>query len=190
MEPVPSSFAWVDFSEEDRQRMNAVVQLFQESETVDELGLGVVRDVFANLLFPGTSTIQTRARYFFFIPWIYRRQEERRVSVAEIAKRARDDEIKLIDVLLENEDHAGVIGAQKRAALKGLPSAIYWRALASTASGGLLARRTSTTAASARGSGLRSVTAMTKRTLAGTTRCGTRAYPIRPTNSPGARPSR
>lgn len=129
MGSVPSSFAWVDFSEEDRQRMNAVVQLFQESETVDELGLGVVRDVFANLLFPGTSTIQTRARYFFFIPWIYRRQEERRVSVAEIAKRARDDEIKLIDVLLENEDHAGVIGAQKRAALKGLPSAIYWAGL-------------------------------------------------------------
>src|SRR5678815_1970688 len=104
MEQVPSSFAWVDFSEEDRARMNAVVQLFQESETVDELGLGVVRDAFANLLFPGTSTIQTRARYFLFIPWIYRRQELRGVSAAEIAKRARDDEIRLIDALLDSED--------------------------------------------------------------------------------------
>jgi len=126
---LPSTFAWVDFSEEDRQRMNAVVQLFQESETVDELGLGVVRDVFANMLFPGTSTIQTRARYHLFIPWIYRRHEKRGTSTAEIAKRARDDEIKLIDALVANDDKAGVIGAQKRAKLKGLPSAIYWAGL-------------------------------------------------------------
>ena len=109
--------------------MNAVVQLFQESETVDELGLGVVRDVFANLLFPGTSTIQTRARYFLFVPWIYARHELRGTTASEIAKRARDDEIKLIDALVENEDKAGVIGAQKRAKLKGLPSAIYWAGL-------------------------------------------------------------
>jgi hypothetical protein len=29
---------------------------------VDELGIGQIRDGFANLLFPGTSTIQIRAK--------------------------------------------------------------------------------------------------------------------------------
>lgn len=124
-----SSLTWVDFSDEDRQRMAAVVQLFQDSETVDELGIGIVRDVFANRLFPGTSTIQTRARYFLFVPWIYRHHEKRRTSAAEIAQRARADEIRLIEALVENDDAAGVIGALKREALKGLPSAIYWAGL-------------------------------------------------------------
>jgi hypothetical protein len=127
---VTSSFAWVDFSDEDRQRMSAVVQLFQESETVDELGLGVVRDVFANLLFPGTSTIQTRARYFLFVPWIYKRHEQRGTSAADVARRAREDEIRVIEALLASGEKVGVIGAQKRAALKGLPSSIYWAGLA------------------------------------------------------------
>ncbi len=38
-----------------------VIDLFGEDDTRDELGLGTIRDGFADLLFPGTSTIQTRA---------------------------------------------------------------------------------------------------------------------------------
>ena len=41
---------------------------FQEKESRDELGLGSVRDSFADQLFPGTSTIQTRLRYTLFVP--------------------------------------------------------------------------------------------------------------------------
>ncbi len=33
-----------------------------------------------DVLSPGTSTIHTRARYFFFIPWIYGPLEERRMA--------------------------------------------------------------------------------------------------------------
>ena len=56
--------AWLDYSERDRKRALDVVGLLREPSTVDELGLGPVRDAFADLLFPGASTIQTRARYF------------------------------------------------------------------------------------------------------------------------------
>jgi hypothetical protein len=45
-----------------------VISAFREQDTRDELGLGTIRDGFANILFPGTSTIQTRARYFLF--WV------------------------------------------------------------------------------------------------------------------------
>lgn len=70
-EPLASGLTWLDYSEHDRQKMMDAIQLFREPGTLDELGIGTVRDAFADLLFPGTSTIQTRARYFFFVPWVY-----------------------------------------------------------------------------------------------------------------------
>jgi hypothetical protein len=65
-----SSFSWLDFSESDRQQTMQVLDLFREKNTLDELGFGPIRDAFADHFFPGTSTIQTRARYFLFIPWM------------------------------------------------------------------------------------------------------------------------
>lgn len=80
---------WVDFAEDDQRRMLDVVKLFQEQETLDELGVGTIRDAFSEYFFPGTSTIQTRARYMLFIPWIYLKLEKRRLSGAEMERRAR-----------------------------------------------------------------------------------------------------
>ena len=124
-----SSFAWVDFSEDDRDRMNKIMRLFAEKDTLDELGIGAVRDAIADHLFPGTSTIQTRARYFFFVPWIYLRHEKRKTLSNEISNRAHNDEIKLIEVLLNTSDTDGVIGKDARSALQTLPSNIYWAGL-------------------------------------------------------------
>ena len=50
----------------------------QRTDTRDELGIGSVRDAFADMLFPGTSTIMTRARYFLLVPWTYQRLERLR----------------------------------------------------------------------------------------------------------------
>lgn len=66
-----SMLSWVDFSEQDRNRMLQVIRLFAEPETIDELGIGTVRDALADVLFPGTRAIQTRAAYSLFVPWIY-----------------------------------------------------------------------------------------------------------------------
>ncbi|MBM4185520.1 MAG: hypothetical protein FJ207_15090 [Gemmatimonadetes bacterium] len=123
-----SVFAWVDFAEEDRRRMAQVIDLFQEEETRDELGLGVIRDALADLLFPGTSTIQTRARYFLFVPWIYLRHETRATSGADVARKARADEDKLIVALVQGGERP--IGAEKRAALQRPASSVYWAGLA------------------------------------------------------------
>jgi hypothetical protein len=60
-----------------------------------------VRDALANILFPGTSTIQTRARYFLLVPWIYRELEGREATGADIARLARRNEIRLIQALVE-----------------------------------------------------------------------------------------
>src|SRR5690349_7212754 len=87
-----SAFAWLDFSESDRKKAQDVIDLFREKGTVDELGVGTIRDAIGDLLFPGTSTIMTRARYYLFVPWIYLRHESRKTPSSEIAQLARRDE--------------------------------------------------------------------------------------------------
>jgi len=124
-----SLFTWIDHSETERRRMLDAIELFRERGTRDELGLSTIRDAFADLLFPGTGSLQSRARYFFFIPWMYQTFEAEGVRSAEIARKARQFEVKLINALAESDDIAGVIGIQKRAALQRLPSSIYWNGL-------------------------------------------------------------
>jgi len=86
---MPSSFAWLDHSESDRRKALDVVDLFREQGTRDELGIGTVRDALADSLFPGISTIQTRAKYFLFIPWIYRALEENKTMSRDVARLGR-----------------------------------------------------------------------------------------------------
>ena len=126
---MPGLLQWLDYSEHDRRKALDVIALFHEQDTRDELGLGAVRDGFADLFFPGTSTIQTRARYFLFVPWVYLDLERREVPSADMAGRARAAEIRLIDALATSEDPDGTIGVDARASLKRLPSSVYWQGL-------------------------------------------------------------
>lgn len=58
-----SVFGWVATDAEQRRRMMEVVDQFRDSTTIDDLGLGGIRDAFSDTLFPGTSTLHTRIRY-------------------------------------------------------------------------------------------------------------------------------
>ena len=122
------TLTWIDLTASDRDRMRRVLDLFSEQGTLDEMGLGSLRDVLSDALFPGTSYIQTRLRYVLFIPWIYRRLEQR-VGAADMAQKARQAEINLIEPLERNADTKGVIGVHARAALVRLPSGLYWNTL-------------------------------------------------------------
>ena len=84
---MPFTFTWVDFAEEDRQKMLNVVHLFREQDTRDELGIGTIRDAFADYFFPGTSTIQMKARYMLFVTWIYRELEKKKIPSVQIAEK-------------------------------------------------------------------------------------------------------
>ncbi len=126
-----SSFTWLDYSENEQRRMLDVISMFRESETRDELGIGAIRDAFADMFFPGTSTIQTRARYFLFVPWMYLKLEGRQITSREIANKARDEEIRLIRALKRSgiNEGEGLIGARAENDLKRFPSNIYWQGL-------------------------------------------------------------
>ncbi|MBK7923177.1 MAG: hypothetical protein IPJ95_06015 [Gemmatimonadetes bacterium] len=126
---MPPTLSWLDSSSASRRKAMEVIKLFEEKGTVDEIGIGSVRDALSDALFPGTSVLHTRARYFFIIPWIYQTLEAKRVPAAAIAKEARRLEVGLIDTILASEDSERTIGRVARAGLRQLPSTMYWSAL-------------------------------------------------------------
>lgn len=119
---------WLDLTASDRDKARKVLDLFNEQGTVDELGLGGLRDVLSNALFPGTSVLLTRLRYVLFIPWIYQQLESRRGEF-DVAGEARRREVALIDALAGSDDPEGIIGVQARESLSRLASSAYWAAL-------------------------------------------------------------
>ena len=124
-------FGWVDFSKDDRNKVLAVLDLLSEPGTLDELGIGAIRDGFSNLFFPGTSTIQTRAKYFLIVPYILR----------DLERNKEQNPKKILDLLFKEEraccevfvkkhkDELGIIGGRSihnAGWIKRTPADIYW----------------------------------------------------------------
>ena len=120
-----SSMGWLDFDAAATERVSTLLRSLEEPSTLDVLGLGTVRDAFSDLLSPGTSTVQTRLRYFIFLPWIFQRLESEDVSAANFARKLREAEAQLIDCLRLGRGH-GVIGRVAGRDLRRMPSDIYW----------------------------------------------------------------
>lgn len=117
-----SAFTWLDHSDRERRKVLEAIDRFKETEARDELGLGPIRDGFADHFFPGTSVIMTRARYFFFVPWMYMALE-RKGAATDAAVKARRAELALIEPL---GDAPGNLGRVAGNTLKRLPSSVYW----------------------------------------------------------------
>lgn len=124
-----SFFAWIDFDQADRDRTRRIMDLFGQEDSRDELGLGSVRDALADLMFPGTSTIQTRLRYMLFVPWIYQMAGAHKGSASSRREVARALEIRLIEALVRGGETQNVIGSAAKEKLKRLPSDVYWAGL-------------------------------------------------------------
>lgn len=124
-----SSLTWLDFSDAERKRALQVVELLGRKETRDELGLGTIRDAFADAMFPGMSTVQRRAAYFLLVPWTFQAIERHPRKGWSPLERARRRELQMIDALLAGDDRDGVIGGRAGQRLRQVPSMIYWAGL-------------------------------------------------------------
>ncbi len=122
------NLGWVDFSDNDRKKVLEVIHLLSEKGAVDELGFGIIRDGFADYFFPGTSTVQTRAKYYFIVPYILKEavskdRPERYLDITE----------KNVAVEMFNKNMKdGLIGADSIVAGKWVvraPSDIYWNGI-------------------------------------------------------------
>jgi Family of unknown function (DUF6361) len=128
-EIVTSALNWLDVSAEQQRRVREIIRLFEEPGTRDELGIGPVRDAFNELLFPGTSVIQTRARYFLFVPWNFQEAARRGYRDQALLLRVDRNERQLIERFRNAGFVDGLIGRLQGARVKTLPSTIYWGGL-------------------------------------------------------------
>lgn len=119
-----SFIGWVDLSDEDQKRARDYLRSLSEG-TLDELGFGIIRDVFADLFFPATSTIMTRARYFILVPVIYLQVLEQKRVGARARKKCDELEHKLRVLLIGNKS----IEQWRTKEVKRYPASIYWAGL-------------------------------------------------------------
>lgn len=109
--------------------MRGIIRLLSQPESRDELGIGQVRDAFADRLFPGTSTLHTRARYLLLVPWCYREAERQGLTGDHLDRRVEKTERSLIGALKAAGHTESLIGRLAGPAVKVLPSTVYWSAL-------------------------------------------------------------
>lgn len=125
---------WIDFSKSERSKILSVLDLLHENGTLDELGIAPVRDGFSNIFFPGTSTIQTRAKYFLIVPYILKELERSNETNPNILRRTLDAIERSCGEHLyaQNRNEPGLIGRRSLASrqwVKRAPVEIYWNGL-------------------------------------------------------------
>jgi len=122
---------WIDYSKSERNKILSILDMLSEPGTLDEIGIAPIRDGFANLFFPGTSTIQTRAKYFLIVPYIFKDIELSKESAyGKVSSLASNKERQTAEYLLQKEkDQTGIIGQRslnQGSWVKRPPSEIYW----------------------------------------------------------------
>ncbi|WP_144061107.1 DUF6361 family protein [Agrococcus pavilionensis] len=121
-----SLVSWLDVSAEEHRRMRELAALFELGEAREELGLASLRDDIADALFPGTSTLHTRARYTLIVPWCFQAAAKAGGSMEDLARVERQ----AIETLRNSKlEIPGLLGRTAGAGLKTLPSSLYWSAL-------------------------------------------------------------
>lgn len=98
---------FVNFNTEEKKRVAKMMQLLQESEAIEELGIGRVRDHFSNTLFPGTSTLQHHAKYFVLLPSLYYHaafKSRRFQDTSEVSRYIKEAEVQITRQLAKDEN--------------------------------------------------------------------------------------
>lgn len=129
---------WVDYSLEEADKIKKILRMLSEKTAIDELGIGTIRDYFSDKLFPGISTLQTRAKYFVIMPYIFADIEKRIFkNQSEVISSLRAIENGIVKPLINNSSKKactaeGIIGrraALRNSSVKIPPSSIYWNGL-------------------------------------------------------------
>lgn len=119
--------------------MRNVLSAVKDKGTLDELGIGQLRDLYSDLLFPGFSTIQTRSRYFLAVPKILRDWADQTPAARRrtpLYSYLHDQENKLTRHLVNSyqalkQKPEGVIGhtVVDKGGVQRRPSSTYWNGL-------------------------------------------------------------
>lgn len=130
---------WVDYSREERETIKELLKELGKSDSLDELGVGIVRDSISDLLYPGTSVLHTRAKYYILIPELFQKAMKSGLKTgSEVRNLINTDQDKIARALRRAIDEetgtkaAGIIGGRSDRGVKMKPARIYWNALRTT----------------------------------------------------------
>ncbi|EFC69557.1 hypothetical protein HMPREF0670_00880 [Prevotella sp. oral taxon 317 str. F0108] len=108
----------------------------EEDGVQDELGVGTIRDAMSNKLFPGFSTLHTRAKYFFITPYILldrerkqRKSESGKDYFNRVEIETNNTIIKFYESCKERKEESYFGKFKKDGVLKRQPSEIYWNGI-------------------------------------------------------------
>jgi hypothetical protein len=119
-----SVLGWIDFSDEDQKRAQDYLRSLS-SGTLDELGFGIIRDAFADVFFPATSTIMTRARYFILVPSIYLTVFKQGEFRDKAMRKCERMEVALRKQMIDNN----ALERARQMEVKRYPASVYWAGL-------------------------------------------------------------
>ena len=91
-----------------------VVDLFNEHDTRDELGLGAIRNFIRRSVFSRHKHDHDACKRLLLVAWTYQRLERQRVTSARMPERARWAETDLIEAIEQSDDKEGHIGNTQR----------------------------------------------------------------------------
>lgn len=123
-----SLIAWLSFDQSQQQRTQLLMAALSQQGTVDELGMGILRDLVAGVLFPGHTVLHTRAKYLLFLPHDFIGLKGTTVeALAKSARKAEADRIAALRRHYEpNLQSKGIIGYTTGSETKQMPSGSYW----------------------------------------------------------------
>lgn len=104
---------YIHNSREEQTRVLQVLKMTSESVALDELGIGRIRDAFADQMFPGISTLQKHMKYFSLMPQLYRRATEKRYNrpCEVMAEVIRLERIMTKNLYEGSKDKRGITGS-------------------------------------------------------------------------------
>lgn len=105
---------YIHSNREEQTRVMQVLKMTSESVALDELGIGRIRDAFADRMFPGISTLQKHMKYFSLMPQLYRKATEKRYNrLSEVkAEIIRLERIMTKNLYEWSTDKRGITGSE------------------------------------------------------------------------------
>ncbi|HTN86989.1 MAG TPA: DUF6361 family protein [Sorangium sp.] len=126
---MPAAVGWMDISPAALRKLHHALE-DQPDGVVDELGLLALHTGYGHRFLPGTSVLQTRARYLFFVPWVY--LDLARGAAVNVRERKQRAELRITEQLKKSVPHEseGIIGTRTFPSPPAQPAEFaYWTAL-------------------------------------------------------------
>src|SRR3954468_14004744 len=105
-----AALGWVEISDAALQRLRR--ELEQKGQgVVDEMGVLAIHAGYADYFFPGTSVLQTRPRYLFFVCWNFLwLARQRGVTKENLLKRKDDADLWMTSQLVATSTRSSLGG--------------------------------------------------------------------------------